>query len=316
MSRRTRPLIIPAVLAVLAATATLVAGCGSDSTTSGSTTTAAAAKEKVVIGIQDFGESKILAQIYGQALAGAGYSVSYKELGGFRKLVYPALESGDINFTPEYAASALEFLNQNAGEASSDTDATAAKLRERLKTKNLVAFAAAPAIDTNSLVVTRATATKNSLTRVSDLAGKNLKLGGPQDCPTNPGCIPGLKKVYDIDFSSSFTPLDGGGPLTKQALAGGAIDVAIIFSTDSSIKDKDWVRLEDDKKLFSADNIIPVLTAALAGAGGESLESLVDKVSAAITTEKLVSLNARFDVDKDDPETIAKDFLSGEGLLK
>src|SRR5690242_13231202 len=73
----------------------------------------------ITIGTQDFGESAILAQIYGQALENAGYPVEYQELGGFRDLEVPAFASGDINFAPEYVASMLEFLNENAGEATS-----------------------------------------------------------------------------------------------------------------------------------------------------------------------------------------------------
>ncbi len=313
MSRRTRNAFL-----VLAATALalMAVACGDDSPegATGSSNTAVT-KEKVTIGIQDFGESKILAQVYGQALAADGYQVSYKTLGGFRKLVYPAFESGDINLTPEYVASALEFLNEGKGEATSDVTATAEKLRTALAAKSLVAFEPAPAVDTNALVVTKATAEKYSLEKISDLAGKDLRLGGPQDCPTNPFCIPGLKKVYDIDMSKGFTPLDGGGPLTKQALEGGSIDVAVLFSTDSSIKAKGWVTLVDDKKLFAADNVVPVLTKKLADVGGEALESRLDGVSATITTEKLLDMNTRFDVDKDDAEVIAKDFLESEGLL-
>jgi len=315
MSRRARNAFL--VLGA-AALALMAIACGtddnakSDNDNSGSAVT----KEKVTIGIQDFGESKILAQVYGQALAADGYQVSYKSLGGFRKLVYPAFESGDIDLTPEYVASALEFLNEGKGEATSDVTATAALLRTALAAKGLVAFEPAPAVDTNALVVTKATAEKYSLENISDLAGKDLRLGGPQDCPTNPFCIPGLKKVYDIDMSKGFTPLDGGGPLTKQALEGGSIDVAVLFSTDSSIKAKGWVTLVDDKKLFAADNVVPVLTKKLADAGGEALESRLDGVSSKLTTEKLLDMNTRFDVDKDDAEVIAKDFLKSEGLIK
>lgn len=315
MSRRARNAFL-----VLGATALalMAVACGGDDSSDGSTgsSNTAVTKEKVTIGIQDFGESKILAQVYGQALAADGYQVSYKTLGGFRKLVYPAFESGDINFTPEYVASALEFLNEGKGEATSDVTATAEKLRAALAAKSLVAFEPAPAVDTNALVVTRATAEKYSLENISDLAGKDLRLGGPQDCPTNPFCIPGLQKVYGIDMSKGFTPLDGGGPLTKQALEGGSIDVAVLFSTDSSIKAKGWVTLVDDKKLFAADNVVPVLTKKLADAGGEALESRLDGVSSKITTEKLLDMNTRFDVDKDDAEVIAKDFLKSEGLVK
>ena len=89
----------------------------------------------------------------------------------------------------------------------------------------------------------------------------------------------------------------------------------MIFSSDSSLATKPWVALEDDKKLFTADAVIPVLTQKLADAGGESFESLIDSVSAKLTTEKLIGMNKSFDVDKEDAKDIAKTFLTDAGLL-
>jgi glycine betaine/choline ABC-type transport system substrate-binding protein len=41
----------------------------------------------------------------------------------------------------------------------------------------------------------------------------------------------------------------------------------------------------------------------------------VNKVSAAITTENLTAMNKRADVDKEDPDTIAKDFVTQQHLI-
>ena len=49
---------------------------------------------EVTIGIQDFPESKILAEVYGQELEEQGFEVSYKELGGYRDIVFSSFESG------------------------------------------------------------------------------------------------------------------------------------------------------------------------------------------------------------------------------
>lgn len=270
-------------------------------------------KPEVTIGIQDFGESKVASQIYGQHLAAAGYNVEYQDLGGFRDLVLTAFGSDDINFTPEYAASLVEFLNENAGEATNDVGETVDALTPRLAEIDLVAFEPTEAVNTNTFVVTKETAEANDLTTIGDLTDA-LKLGGPQDCPTNPGCLAGLKDVYDVDLSKDFTPLDGGGPNTKRALEDGDIDVAVLFSTDGAIAANEWVALEDDKGLLKADNIIPVASKSLADEGGDDMAATVDEVSAKLTTEKLVELNKRFDIDKEDAEDIAKDFLDEEGL--
>lgn len=268
----------------------------------------------IVIGAQDFGESAILSELYGQALSAAGYPVEQQSLGGFRDLVFTAFDSGDINFTAEYAASALEFLNDFAGVASSDAEATAEALRGELEPLGLQALAVSPAVDSNSFVVTPETAETLDPVAISSLT-EDLRLGGPTDCPENASCIPGLIDVYGIDLSANFVPLDGGGPLTVAALEGGEIDVAILFSTDGIIADKGWVVLDDDKGMINADNVIPVLTDELVEAYGQDLVDLVDRLSAALTTEGLTELNRQFTIDKEDADAVATGWLEENGFL-
>lgn len=268
----------------------------------------------ITIGAQDFGESSILAEVYGQALADAGYDVEQQALGGFRELVYTSLASGDINFAPDYAASALEYLNDAAGEASGDIDATAAALSTAAAAEGLVVLDASPAVDSNAFVVTAETAEELGLSKVSDLT-PDLVLGGPADCPENASCLPGLSRVYGLDLSDGFTPLDGAGPLTVAALEAGEIDVAILFSTSGVIADKGWVVLEDDQGLINADNIIPVTTDEVIDAYGDDFTAVVNAVSAALSTAELAELNRRFEIDKEDADAIATDWLTDEGLI-
>jgi osmoprotectant transport system substrate-binding protein len=307
MTRKIRTLWV-----ALAALALLAGACGDDDGGDGGTDGDAASADvpdgpTITIGTQDFGESAILSQIYGQALEDAGYEVAYQELGGFRDLEVPAFESGEINFAPEYVASMLEFLNDFAGEATADVEETAALLQEELDAIGLVALEPAPAIDTNTFVVTPETSEELGLTAISDLT-EDLTLGGPQDCETNAFCIPGLQDVYGIDLSDNFTPLDPG--VVPDALEGGEIDVALLFSTSGIIADKGWVVLEDDQQMLAADNIVPVVTDELVEAYGEDFETVVNDLSAAITTENLTEMNARYDIEAEDADTIAADFLA------
>jgi len=142
---------------------------------------------------------------------------------------------------------------------------------------------------------------------------QDLTLGGPQDCETNPFCIPGLERVYDVDLSDDFTPLDIG--LVPEALENGEIDIALLFSTSGVIADKGWVVLEDDMGLINADNIVPVLSDELVEAYGDAMAEIVNEVSAALSTEELTELNRRFDIAKEDADAIAADWLTSEGLL-
>lgn len=302
---------LKAVVAATLALGLLATACGGDddddATDDRSGTT-------IKIGAQDFGESAILAQIYKQALEADGFTADTQSLGGFRDLLFAAFESGDVNLAPDYLASELEFLNDQAGEATSDVDETMGKLEPLLTEKDLVALTPSDAVDTNSFVMTNDKAEELGIETMSDLAekGEGLKLGAPPDCEDNAFCIPGFKEVYGLDLSSGFTPLDSG--VIASALTAGEIDVALLFSTDGRIADEGWIVLEDDKTMLAADNVLPVASKELVDEYGDDLESLLNKISAELTTEDLIEMNKAFDIDKEDPEDIAADWLSEHNL--
>jgi osmoprotectant transport system substrate-binding protein len=276
----TRPL--RAALGLLVPFALVVAACGDDEDEAGTddttadttaTTTGGGGEgcaafpapdgaPEITIGAQDFGESAILAEIYGQCLEAAGYSVSVQELGGFRDIELQAFDAGDINFAPEYAASMLEALNEQAGEATSDAAETTDLLNGYLVDLGLVALTPSEAVDTNGFVVTSETADELGLAAISDLADHpDLVLGAPADCETNPFCLPGLERVYGIDLSTNYIALEPAAVVA--ALDSGDIDVGLIFSTDARIVVNEWVLLDDDQSMLAADNVVPVLTTEL-----------------------------------------------------
>lgn len=137
-----------------------------------------------------------------------------------------------------------------------------------------------------------------------------MVLGGPPECPERPFCIPGLKQVYGIEFED-FQPLDVGGPQTVNALKNGRIDVGLLFSTSSAIEANDFVMLEDDKNLQQAENITPLVREDVLD---QTMESLLNEVSAALDTQTMTELNARVEIDREDPAAVARDFLSQQGI--
>lgn len=291
------------------------AACGKDDDkkSSSSDTTAAGKKVAVTIGAQDFGESAILAEIYKQGLAAKGYATSIKTLGGYRPVELDAFKAKEINFAPEYAASMLEGLNNKKGEATGDVVETAKKLETYLTPLGLTALTASEAVDTNAFVVTKATADKYGLKTLSDLAskGKDLKLGAPADCETNPFCLPGLKKTYGLDLTKNTTALESNQ--VGDALDAGSVQIGLLFSTAGAIASKGYVLLEDDKNMLAADNVLPVVSAELGG--NSALKSATNAITAKLTTAKLIEMNKAFDIDKEDAAVIAKGFLDDEGLI-
>jgi len=225
--------------AILVAFAVMAASCGSGG---GATT--------IKVGSTNFTEQEILGEIYAQALEANGFTVERKFNLGARDIVEPALEAGEIDLYAEYAGTVLEYLNNGAGEASGDVEATVQKLRDRFKDRGVTVLDYAPAVDTNALVVTQDTASQYGLTKISDLEpiADQLVLGGPPECPQRPFCLIGFEDTYGLHFKE-FKPLDTGGPITVANLESGDIDVGLLFSSDGAIAAKNFVVLDDDKHL-------------------------------------------------------------------
>lgn len=300
-----------ALFSMLALAALVVGACGGGAGPGGT-----AEKPAVKIASFNFAESQILAEAYGQALEANGYAVEYRHKLGNREIVFPALEKGDINFVPEYLATVLAFVTKSTDKVKIASDAHR-QLTDALKAKGIAPLDVSSAIDTNAFVVTKATADKHKLRKMSDLApvAGQLTLGAPPECPQRPFCIQGLEKTYGIKFKE-FKPLDAGGPLTVAAVEAGQVDVGLLFSTDASITAKGFVLLEDDKSLQAADNVVPVVRQDVVDKGGDGFRKLVNGVSAKLTTAKLTNLNKQVSIDKKDARDVARAFLKAEGLIK
>jgi len=292
------------LLAAVAAIAFVGAACGS---TGGGGNPSPASKGTLTVAGFNFPESSILAEIYGQALAHDGYTINYKLLLGTREVVAPALESGQIDVYPGYAATDLEFYNKSAGEANGDATATTAKLNSHLTPLGLVALDPSAAVDQNAFAVTKATQTKYNLTSLSDLApvGSQLTLGAGPECPTRPFCQPGLKSTYGITFKA-FKALDTDGPLTRAAFKNGSIDVGLVFSSDGDLNSLGLVVLKDDKHLENADNVVPILRQA---AAGDEVKTVLNAIDAKLTTADLVVMNSQVSIQHQDADAVATAWL-------
>jgi osmoprotectant transport system substrate-binding protein len=292
--------------AALVAFALLAAACGDDDGSG------EGAKEDTPITVSsfNFGESEILAEIYAQALERDGYTIERKLNLGNREVVKPALESGEIDLVPEYVGTVLNFLG---GEPTPDSAATHTALVDAYGELGIAVLDYADAQDRNAIVVTAETADEFGIAAISDLAGPaaELSFGGPPECPERPSCLIGLTDA-GITFAE-FLPLDAGGPLTKAALEGGEIEVALLFSTDAAIAINGWVLLEDDIGLNPADNIVPVVRQEIVDAFGDDFIDLIDGVSAKIDTTGLTELNRQQSQDGDDPAQIAGRWLDENG---
>ena len=290
------------------------AACGDDSGGGTDSADTTEAKGSIVVGSANFSENVLLANLYAKALEEAGYKTTVRTNLGAREVIFPALEKGEIDLIPEYLGNALAFVAKDAGKPGDDVDATVTKLKEALTPKQLSLLTPSDATDGDIIAVSKATADKHNLKKISDLApvAKDLILGGPPECPTRITCGLGLEQVYGLKFKA-FKALDTGGPITKSALEKGEVDLARLFSSDPAIKEKSFVVLDDDKFIQPAGNVVPVIRTEKVDA---DITEVLDKVASTLTTDDLIAMNKRIDVDKEDPDAVAQDYLVEKGIIK
>jgi osmoprotectant transport system substrate-binding protein len=230
---------------------------------------------------------------------------------GPREVVYPLLFKGELGVVPEYSGTAVVALG---GEATSDGDKTHDELADLMKDKGVAVLDSADAVNRNAIAVTLDTATRLNVHTMSDLAevAPDLTLGGPSECPERPLCIPGLETTYGITFKG-FVPLEPGVQ-TASSLLRDEVGAALVFTTDATISPFTLVLLDDDKGMYPADNVTPVVRQEVLDQYPELADTL-DKVSAEMTTRDLRALNYTVALAGERPDQAARTWLQDKGLI-
>lgn len=307
---RTRKTLVAAAL--LAAGALGLTACSSGSPLGGgSTQSASGPSQSIIVGSASFPESEIIAQIYTQALDSNGVKATIKPDIGQREAYIAALKDGSINLIPEYTGNLLQFFNKNSTVSSPDD--VYAGLSDALP-KGLMVLNRSSAQDKDSYNVTRAFSQKYGVTSLADLSKVDipLKVGGDPELGERPYGIPGLKKVYGV--TATLVPInDQGGPNTVQALMDNTVQLADIFTTSPAIKQNDLVTLKDPENLIVAQNVVPLISSSH---DTERVTEVLNKISAALTTEDLISMNAKSSgAAKESAAQIAKEWLAQKHLF-
>jgi osmoprotectant transport system substrate-binding protein len=311
--RRSTALAVPAVATALLI---FVAACSPGTPRK----TAAAAhnpRGSIVVGSFDFSEGVMLADLLATVLQKNGYPVVRAFNLGPRELVQPALQQGKVDIVPEYLGTALAFITLGKADVSAPPKTLYRQFQQTLRPKGVDPLALSSAQDQNGIVVTEATAARFNLRKVSDLKpiAPRLVFGGPVECETRPFCLPGLEKTYGLHFER-FEALDAGGPLTVKELQTGAVDVALLFTTDPNIVAKNFVLLRDDRNLQPADNVVPVVRRKVLKDYGGGVIRLIDSVTKRLSTDTLRRLNGEVQLKGVPTGQVAERWLSKQGIIQ
>ncbi|MGW2509012.1 ABC transporter substrate-binding protein [Streptomyces scopuliridis] len=307
--------------AVLVTSLLLATGCatGPSLENRGDVTAPPGDSKHLTIGSAGFTESDLLAQMYALLLDRAGYHTRILSVTN-REIYEPALESGQIDVVPEYAATFADWLNAKAHGpdakpvGSPDLGATMKALRSLATPRGLTVLDPGRAVDQNAFAVAASYARKHRLRTLSDLGGSRLpvRLAAGDECVRRPYCEPGLKKTYGIDITG-IDPKGVGTTPAKRAVQNGQDQMVLTTTTDATLDQFGLVLLADDRHLQNADYIVPVVNRARAG--GKGVTTALDKLNTVLTTKDLASLNQRVDSWRRLPEDVARTYLESKRLI-
>ena len=301
-------------LAILAAVLALItAACGSSNPLGGGEVSGDL--KSVVVGSADFPESKIIGEIYAQALEANGFTVGRQFGIGSRETYIPAVRDHSIDLIPEYTGNLLQYFDKNTKVTTPD-DVLLALFRTL--PGDLSILNPSPAEDKDTVAVSEATAKKWNLKSIADLAAHSpeVKFGAPSEFLNRTEGLPGLKAKYGLDVpQNNFVAIsDGGGPATVRALVDGSVTAADIFSTSPAIKANNLVVLEDPKNNFLAANVVPLVSSQKKS---DEMKIVLDAVSAKLTTDDLIELNTATEGNAGiDPDEAARKWVQDNGFDK
>ncbi|WP_153812035.1 ABC transporter substrate-binding protein [Streptomyces sp. SUK 48] len=274
----------------------------------------------LIIGSAGFTESDLLAQMYAQLLNRAGYTTSILTVSN-RELYEPALESGQIDVVPEFAATFADWLNAKVHGTdaqpvgSPDLDTTMNALRALAAPRGLTVLPPGRAVDQNAFAVGADYARRHHLKTLSDLGASGLKvrLAAGDECVQRPYCAPGLRQEYGIDVTA-VDPKGVGTTPAKRAVQQGRDQMVLTTTTDATLDQFGLVLLTDDRHLQNADYVVPVVNRARAGGAG--VTRVLGRLNEVLTTADLADLNEQVDSWRRLPADVARAYLRDKGLLK
>jgi osmoprotectant transport system substrate-binding protein len=296
--------------------ALLLAACGGNTNPLGEATSPlptqtgeTSAAGPIVVGSADFTESKILAEIYSQALRAKGLESSTKLGIGSREIYIKALQDQSISAVPEYTGNLLVYFDVNA------TATTAEEVEKSLPAvlpTGLEVLKSSGAVDQDVYVVTKEFSAQHGISSLEDLTkiASTSTLGGPPELEKRAYGPPGLETIYGVKFKA-FVPYAKYPPKISD-LDANKIQVATFFTTDAVLAEKGYILLDDPQSMILPQNVIPLVRSDVAD--NPTAVAALDAVQAALTTTDLMQLNKKVDSDHLDPAQVAGEWLTSKSL--
>ncbi|MFF5107065.1 glycine betaine ABC transporter substrate-binding protein [Streptomyces sp. NPDC000134] len=268
---------------------------------------------------KEFTEQLVLGAIMGIAFQAAGAQVLDRT--GIQGSVgtRAAVENGDADATYEYTGTAwITYLGNS--RPIPDPRRQWEAVRAADAKKGLSWLAPAALNNTYALAMNRAHHEKyrtDTLSQVARLAKSDpgaVTLCVEGEFANRADGLPGLQKAYGMNLPArNITQMDTGIIYTQTAK--GACVYGEVYTTDGRIRSMDLVVMEDDRKFFPNYNAAPMIRTDTLKKW-PAIAEVLGPVTEALTNDVARELNARVDVDGEDPHQVALDWMTKKGFVK
>ncbi|MBA2313987.1 MAG: glycine betaine ABC transporter substrate-binding protein [Chloroflexi bacterium] len=273
---------------------------------------------EVSVGSKEFTEQLILGQITKLVLEDAGATVDDQTGLSGSTVVREALTSGEIDMYWEYTGTGwINHLGNETPVPGSDEQFAAVK--EADAANGIAWLDPAPFNNTYAIALADEKATELGATKLSDLAtvasanADAMSLCAAAEFLSRDDGLPGLEAAYGFTFGDNVSEVEYGLIFTETDKAERCI-FGEVFATDSRMVELGLTVLEDDKQFFpSYQPSLNVKQEVLDANPG--IADLFAPVAEALDDETILTLNAKVDVDGEEPADVAKAFLEEQGLM-
>lgn len=293
--------------------------------------TVSAQDEAIRVGSKQFTEQIVLGQIILTALDDAGYTVEDRTNLGSTQVNRDALVNGEIDIYAEYTGTALyNYFNDVEwtdipSDAYNDRDLGYALVSSYDAAINdLVWLEPTPANNTYAFAVTSEFAEENDIFTAMDFAdyvnsGGEVYMATGDEFAQRPDGVPAFEEAYGFDITEDqMLIIAGGTPAqTEQALNEGAnnVNVAMAYATDGALMAYNFVVLEDPLGAQPIYAPTPVIRGEIVRANPE-ITGILNPIFRALDNVTLQTLNARVEVDGENPADVAASWLAEGGFIE
>ena len=313
--------VVPMILVAFALV--LLAACGNVGSSGGSGPSAGddggGGGPTITVGSKNFTEQYVLGELYAQALEANGFNVEKKLDLGSEQITDKALQNGQIDLYPEYTGTALFQLLGYEGKQPETPEATYQKTKELYAKRDPAdtMLTPAPFNNTYGIFVRKEAAEEYDLQTLADLAeaSPNLTFVCFSEFQKRPDGLPNMQKNYPaLDFGDIVIVNSIGGPIYQGVLQGEG-DAGVGFTTDGQLASDELVVMEDPKSIWPFYYPAPVVRSDVLQKNPK-MEGVLNFVSETLDAETMRELNSQVDIEQEDPDEVAAEFLQEKGIVE